>query len=71
MLNEHKGDSRKTWQIINDLSSRNFVETSVKQLNVNEQSVAAPAEIAHEFNRYFATIGPKLASDIPSSDGNS
>ena len=71
MLNEHKGDSRKTWQIINELSSRNFVETSVKQLNVNEQSVTAPAEIAHEFNRYFATIGPKLASDIPSSDGNS
>ena len=68
---EHKGDSRKTWQIINELSSRNFVETSVKQLNVHEQSVTAPAEIAHEFNRYFATIGPKLASDIPSSGCNS
>ena len=70
-FNEHKGDSRKAWQTVNELTSRKSGKTSVKELKVNGLSITNPTELSDEFNNHFATIGPKLAKDIPFSDSNS
>ena len=70
-LNERKGDSKKTWQIINELTSRKSGKISVKELKVNGYSITNPVDLANEFNNHFATIGPKLAEDIPCSNNNS
>ena len=38
---------------------------------MNGQSVSNPTELAEEFNHHFATIGTKLASEIPESGSTS
>ncbi|XP_078377802.1 uncharacterized protein LOC144660957 [Oculina patagonica] len=63
-FNEYVSDSKKTWQTINELTSRKSGKTSVTSLKVNGVSVTDPTEISNEFNNYFATIGPKLASNF-------
>ena len=67
----HKGDSRKTWQIINELTSRTSSKSSVRELRVNGQSVTNPTESAEEFNHHFATIGTKPSGEIPESASTS
>ena len=70
-FSDHKGDSQKTWQIINELTSRMSGKSSVRELRVNRQSVTNPVELAEEFNHHFATIGTKLASEISESASTS
>ena len=70
-LSEHKSDSKKTWEIINEITSGKSGKISVKELKVNGQSITNSNVLADEFNNHFATIGPKLASEIPSQCNNS
>ena len=62
-----KSNPKKTCHIINELSSRhsnkvgNFVE-------IAEQTITEPLEIAEELNLHFSAIGERLASEIPASD---
>lgn len=67
-FNEHMGNSKKTWQTINELTSRKSGKASVTSLKVNGSLITDPSVLPNEFNNHFATIGPKLASDIDSSD---
>ena len=69
-FSDHKGDYRKAWQI-NELTSHKSGKSSVKELMVNGQSVTNPTELEDEFNHHFATIGIKLASEIPESGSTS
>ena len=69
-FNDHIGDSRKTWQTINELTSRKSGKTSVTALKVNGTSITNPLEISKEFNNHFANIGPKLASEINNNGEN-
>ena len=68
--NDHTGDSRKTWQTINKLTSRKSEKTSVTSLKINGLTLTDTREISNEFNNHFSTIGPKLTSDIDSDSGD-
>ena len=61
----HKGNSRKTWQTINELTARKSKSSIVKELKIGEVTIDDPSEMSNTFNDYFAKIGPKLANDIP------
>ena len=63
---EHKNDSRRTWQTINELTSRKSNTSSIKELIVNGVSINKTTDLANAFNEHFSTIGPKLANEIPS-----
>ena len=67
-FNEYKVNSRKTWQTINELTSRKSGKESVTSLKVNGVSTTNPTMLSNEFNNHFATIGSKLASNISTSD---
>ena len=54
---------KKTWKLINDLSSRSSCNS--KKVIVKEQVVTSPAEIAEPFNNYFSSVGKNLADKIP------
>ena len=68
--NQYTGDSKKTWQTINELTSRKSGRTAVTSLKVNGVSITNPTELSNEFNNHFATIGPELARNIDSPDGD-
>ena len=65
-------NSRKTWQLINELTSRHKNNASVKELKLNKNSVTNSHGFSNAFNDHFSTIGAKLASEVPLvTDGSS
>ena len=65
-LDLHRGDMKKTWKLINDLSSRSaFKPKRISEVIVNEQVVTSPADMAEAFNNYFSNVGKNLADEIP------
>ena len=59
---------RKTWQLINELGSRNQKSTDIQELKVQGSSISTPNELAETFNSHFSGIGENLARDIPHVD---
>ena len=57
---ESDGDPRKTWQVMNELTSPK-----------NGVSTTNTTALSNAFNDHFSTIGSKLASEIPFKNGSS
>ena len=66
---KYMGDS-KTWQTINEPTSRKSGKKSLASLKVNGVSITNPTVLSNQFNNHFATIGPELASNIDSSNSD-
>ena len=66
-LEEHKINPRKTWSLINELSSRQRKSTTVSEVKVEGKPVTSSKDMSHAFNSHFISIGEKLAAEIPSS----
>ena len=62
---QFEGNSKKTWQTINELTSRRKSNDTVKELKVNDVVINNSSEISDTFNDHFSTIGPRLANEIP------
>ena len=69
-FSQSKGNSRKTWQTINELTSRRTNNTTVKELKLNGSIISNSSELSNAFNDHFSAIGPRLASEIPPNDNN-
>ena len=66
------GNSRKTWQMINELTSRQKNNASVKELRLDDNSVTNSHELSNAFNDHFSIIGTKLTNEVPLvTDGSS
>ena len=66
-LNKFKSDSRKTWNIINDIlwrkkSRKEFPKTFL----LDGKEITDKHEIAEKFNSFFTNIGPTFSNKIPS-----
>jgi len=59
-LRENKGNSRMTWRIINELTSRKIHSSSVKGIKLDNSSISDPLEPSSAFNDHFSSIGLKL-----------
>ena len=70
-LHANEGDSRQTWRIINELTSRKTTNCSVKEIKNNGKAIRDSLELADSFNSHFSSVGPKLASEINSDNGPS
>lgn len=55
---------KKQWEIINYFLHPNK-KTGVRNIVPEGNNINDPSEIAELFNKYFVTIGPKLAATIP------
>ena len=66
-LKKHKSDSKKTWQIINEVTGRKNAskDTFPQTVKLNENMIYDKHKICTEFNKYFVSVGPNLASKIP------
>jgi hypothetical protein len=66
-----KNDPKKTWNLINQLSSRNVSKRStVNRVDFNCAEVTDTHEIAEAFNTHFTEIAENLAKSIPITDVN-
>ena len=67
---ETNGDPRKTWQTINDLTSRKAVHSTIREINVNGTFISESSDLSNALNDHFSSIGPKRANGIPLSNNN-
>jgi hypothetical protein len=62
---------KKTWQLINELNSRNCTKIKrISEIKIGEQVVTSPVEMVETFNSYFSNVGDDLAAEIPASEYN-
>ena len=67
-LSACKKDPRKTWQLVNELSSRQHMKKGIADIEIGDIKITSASEMAEAFNWHFANIGHDLARDIPSAD---
>ena len=60
--------NRKTWQLINELSSRQHMEKVIADIEIGDLKITSASEMAEAFNCHFTNIGHDLARDIPAAD---
>ena len=58
---------KRTWSIINEITSRKQTSSLVKEVKCNDKTFTDPNQICEVFNDHFASIGPKLAEEIPAN----
>ena len=66
---ENAGNSKKTWKIINELTSRKHNNPQIKEISLNGSVVTGCQKLSEAFNDHFASIGPKLSNKIHSNQG--
>ena len=66
----NKNNPKKTWSIINELTSKNQKTSYIDEIKFDGNSVHDSCNIANTFNEYFSNIGPNLANEINTSEGN-
>ena len=59
-FSQSRGISGKTWQTINELTSRRTNNTTVKELKFNGSIISNSSEFSNAFNDHFSAIGPRL-----------
>ena len=70
-LKANKGDSRKTWKVINELTSRNSGKSAnILEIRADNRMVSNPVDIADTINAHFSNVAQVLAQDIPLVDVN-
>ena len=58
-------NSRKTWQVINEITSHKSV---INELECNGKKTNNPTEIAETFNTFFSEISSELSKEIEDED---
>ena len=70
-LKANKGNSRKTWKVINELTSRNSGKSAnILEITADNRIVSSPMDIAEAINEHFSNVAQVLAQDIPVVDVN-
>ena len=65
-LETSKGNPRKTWDLINELSSRSSCKSSnILEIQANNRTINNADDMAEAFNVHFTNIAKMLARDIP------
>ena len=71
-FHENESNVKKTWGIINELTSRKQNDSHIKEIKLNGSLVSdpPPPRLSETFNNYFAGVGPKLIQKIPCDENN-
>ena len=70
-LKTSKGNPRKTWNLINELTSRNTSKSSnILEIQVDNRTISTPGDMAEAFNDHFTNIGQVLAQEVPAAEVN-
>ena len=70
-LEANKGNSSKTWNVINELASHNSGKSANSlEIRVDNKTVSNPMDIAGTINDHCTNVAQVLAQDIPVVDVN-
>lgn len=64
-LNECRGDLKKTWNLINEVTSAKRQVNQINAVQVDGSVIKDQKEVAQYLNKYFANVAQHLASNIP------
>ena len=65
MLKKAQGNLRATWGIINEvLNKKKAKPIRISQIRRNEKCYVKDIDIANAFNKFFTSVGPRLAKVI-------
>lgn len=70
-ITKYKNNAKKTWEIMKEIIGKTKIITDSFPKEIvleNNEVVSNKKRIADEFNNFFVSIGPKLATKIPSSN---
>ena len=65
ILEENKGNLRKSWQILKDIINRKKQSKTCTRFLVDNSITTDKDKIAQGFNKFYINVGPNLASKIP------
>ena len=66
-LEQHKGNLKKTWQLVNEMLFRSKGNPIQSTFILNDKESQDNHEIANYFNKYFANIGLTIVNSISSN----
>ena len=70
-LEASKGNPRKTWNLINELSSRNTSKSAnVLEIQFDNRTISTSGDMAEAFNEHFTNIGQVLAQEVLAAEVN-
>ena len=64
----YKNDLRKSWNLIKEVINKKRVQGTFNTFIINDEETCDKQTIVEAFNKFYSSIGPKLASKIPGSD---
>ena len=64
-------DIKKTWSTISTILHKKGKKITPEYIIKNGLVIKEPESIGHNFNEYFANIGPNVAAKIKNCHGNS
>ena len=65
-LEPSKANPRKTWNLINELSSRNTGKSSnILEIQVGNRTISTTGDMTEAFNKHFTNTRQVLAQDVP------
>ena len=68
-FNLHRSNLKATWKLIGTLIKRKTKgQTSPSRITINDKTFTNKLDIAEQFNKYFISVGPSLASTIDHYD---
>ena len=70
-LKASKGNPRNSWNLINELSSRNTSKSSnILEIQVDNTTISTSGDMAEAFNEHFTNIAQVLAQEVPAAEVN-
>ena len=70
LIKQHNNNCLGLWKTLGSIISNKKRETSINKLNINNQIINDPVQIANTMNNYFTNIGPDLAKKFQNSTDN-
>ena len=66
-ITENKGNIKRTWKILKQLTGKSNKSISIGKLTIDGEEISEKQEISNTLNQYFLSIGEKLSQDIETS----
>ena len=62
-----KNPTKKTWDILKELTTGKSEQSQIEKININGKTVSDPTAMANEFNNFFTKVGRNIADSVEPS----